>query len=267
MTLTEHTMLPLDIGDIHVCQDGPRDAPALLLIHGSAASTTSWTSLVPLLATTHHVIRIDLPGHGRSAKPIGHAYETADQARTAAAALEQLGVDQATLVGHSSGGYTATALAEQRPELVTALVLVNTGPGLDAFTAPSTDPIGPEQWPPSDEQIRQIASSGFREGFHVPQEFIDEVREMPYHAFVATFQASTQYLLQQTLPERLKAVGKPLQVIFGDQDRRWSPSSAQDYKAVPGVRIDMVPNAGHTPILEDPSRTAELLLSFAARLN
>lgn len=66
-------------GDIYVCQDGPRDAPALLLIHGSATSSRSWDALVPLLAPSHRVIRIDLPGHGRSAEPVGRGYESPEQ--------------------------------------------------------------------------------------------------------------------------------------------------------------------------------------------
>lgn len=260
---TEESLLHPDAGDIHVCQDGPRDAPALLLIHGSAASARSWAAMVPLLATSHRVIRIDLPGHGLSSEPAGHDYETPAQGRAAGTALDRLGVEHAVVVGHSSGGYAATALAEQRPDLVTALSLINTGPSLDAFISPeSSAPIDPSQWPPTDEQIRGFASTGFREGYEVPQDLVDEVRGMTYHAFTTSMQSSRAYLHQQALPGRLTALGKPLQVIFGDQDRRWRPSSAADYRAVPGAKVDWVPGAGHTPILEDPPRTAALLLAF-----
>jgi pimeloyl-ACP methyl ester carboxylesterase len=65
--------------------------------------------------------------------------------------------------------------------------------------------------------------------------------------------------------DRPKALGKPLQVIFGDRDRRWNPASAADYRVVPGARVDLLPGAGHAPILEDPPQTAALLLAFAAR--
>src|SRR5690348_115511 len=133
---TESSTVSLDGGDIHVCQDGPRDAPALLLIHGSASSSRSWNPMVPLLAGSHRVIRIDLLGHGRSAKPADSSYAVPDQARRAGAVLDRLGVEHAVVVGHSSGGVVATALAEERPGLVTALALVNTGPSLDAFVAP-----------------------------------------------------------------------------------------------------------------------------------
>jgi pimeloyl-ACP methyl ester carboxylesterase len=263
--VTEHSVLRLDGGDVHVCQDGPRDAPALLLVHGSATSSRSWDALVPLLAASHHVVRIDLPGHGRSSEPVGRGYDTAEQARTLGAALDRLRVQHVLAVGHSSGGYAATALAEQRPDLVTALVLINTGPGMKAFIEPRANPIDPAQWPPTDEQIRQFASSGFREGHRVPQELVDELRGMTYHAVTAAMQASTAYLNQRALPDRLSDLGKPLRVIFGDQDRRWRPSSAADYRVVPGAEVEWLPGAGHTPILEEPRRTAALLLDFAEK--
>lgn len=260
---TEELVLRLEHGAMHVCQDGPRDAPVLLLIHGSATSSRSWDALVPLLSTLHRVIRIDLPGHGRSAEPVGGDYAIPEQGRRIGTALDRLGVEHAIAVGHSSGGYAATALAEQRPDLVTALALINTGPSMKAFIAPGPTAIDPAQWPPTDEQIRQFAGTGFRAGYRVPQELVDELRGMPHRAVAAAMQASTAYLTRRALPDRLMALGKPLQVVFGDQDRRWRPSSAAEYRVVPGARVEMLPGAGHTPILEDPPRTAARVLSFA----
>ncbi|MFI1850883.1 alpha/beta fold hydrolase [Streptomyces sp. NPDC020480] len=261
----ESSTLSLDDGDIYVCQDGPRDAPALLLIHGSASSTRSWDAMVPLLTASHRVIRIDLLGHGRSGKPADRSYELPDQARRAGAVLDRLGVEHSVVVGHSSGGVVATALAEQRPDLVTALALVNTGPSLDAFIAPESAAIGPSQWPPSDEQLRRLASTGFsRAGYQFPEELLDEVRAMTSHTFTTTMRATRSYLEQRALPDRLAVLGKPLLVIFGEDDRRWRSSSAADYRAVPGAKVELLPGLGHSPLLEDPPRTATPLLAFTA---
>ncbi|MEU3690426.1 alpha/beta fold hydrolase [Streptomyces narbonensis] len=257
-------LLRLDHGGIYVCQDGPLGAPALLLIHGSATSSRSWDALVPLLTTSHRVIRIDLPGHGRSAEPVDGDYAPLEQGRRIGTVLDRLGVECAIVVGHSSGGCAAVALAEQRPDLVTALALINTGPSMDAFIAPGSTAMDPTRWPPTDEQIRQFASTGFRTGYEVPQELVDELRGMTYHAVATAMRASIAYLNQRALPDRLMPLGKPLQVIFGDQDRRWRPSSAVDYRVVPGARVELLPGAGHTPILEEPARTAALLLAFTA---
>src|SRR5690242_5859532 len=232
---TESSTLSLDDGDIHVCQDGPRDAPALLLIHGSASSARSWNPMVPLLTGSHRVIRIDLLGHGRSAKPDDRSYALPDQARRTGVAMDRLGVEGAVVVGHSSGGAVAIALAEQRPDLVTALALINTGPSLDAFIAPQSAAVGLSQWPPTDEQIRRFASTGFsRAGYQIPPELLDDVRGMTLHTLTTAMQSTRDYLEQQALPDRLAALGKPLLVIFGEDDRRWRSSSAARYRAVPG---------------------------------
>jgi pimeloyl-ACP methyl ester carboxylesterase len=263
----ESATLPLADGDIYVRQDGPSDAAALLLIHGSGASTRSWDWLVPLLSTSYHVVRIDLLGHGRSAKPDDGDYGIPAQARRAAAALDRLGLQHVVAVGHSSGGYTAAALAGQRPGQVAALALIDTGPALNAFIA-QEGAMEPAQWPLlTDEQIRMAASSGFsRAGYQIPQQFLDDVRAMTYHTFTATMRASRAYIQQQTLPEQLAPLARPLLVIFGEDDRRWRSSSAADYHAVPGAQVEMLAGVGHSPILEDPPRTAALLLGFADRL-
>lgn len=132
------TVLPLDGGHVRVQQDGPRGAPVLVLIHGLAGSTRWWDRLVPSL-TSYRVIRIDLLGHGQSAKPVGDGYAVTDQGRRVGAALDRLGVKHAMVVGHSTGGWVATALAEQRPELVTALALIDTGPA----STPSSRTVSP----------------------------------------------------------------------------------------------------------------------------
>ncbi|MFB6808292.1 alpha/beta fold hydrolase [Streptomyces sp. NPDC056387] len=263
MTATENLTVSLDDGDIHVCQDGPPDAPALLLVHGSASSARSWDPLVALLTGSHRVIRVDLLGHGRSAKPADRSYALPDQARRTGVVLDRLGVELAVVAGHSSGGAVAVALAEQRPDLVAALVLINTGPSLDAFIAPQADAAGLSLWPPTAERIRRFASTAVsRPGYRIPPELLEEVRCMTYHSLTQTMGATRDYLEQQALPARLAALGKPLMVLFGADDRRWRSASAADYRVVAGAVVELLPGLGHSPILEDPPRTAARLLAF-----
>ncbi|TMR02393.1 alpha/beta fold hydrolase [Actinomadura soli] len=270
---TGTSILPLDGGSVHVRRDGPRDAPALVLIHGLAGSTRWWDSLVPMLAKSAHVIRIDLLGHGRSAKPSGGGYAVPEQGRRVGEALDRLGVRHATVVCHSTGGSVATALAEQRRDLVTALALIDSGPRLDAFISDGF--VGRLLFVPAaghllwrlrtDKIIRRGLDTAFsRRGYEVPQQLVDDVRGVTYHALTATSEAVDDYLRQRALPERLTAVGKPLLVIFGEDDRRWRSSSAADYRAVPGARVEVLPGLGHSPMLEDPPRTAAPLLTFTA---
>jgi pimeloyl-ACP methyl ester carboxylesterase len=181
-----------------VTQDGPRDAPALVLIHGLAGSTRWWDPLVPMLATSHRVIRIDLLGHGRSAKPADGSYTMPEQGARVGAALDRLGVRHAIVVGHSTGGAVATALAEQRPELVTALALVGTGPRLDAYISQgaldgllSVPVVGHLLWRlRTDGLMRRSMETGFsRPGFQIPQQLVDDALRTTHPAFTATSRA------------------------------------------------------------------------------
>jgi pimeloyl-ACP methyl ester carboxylesterase len=262
--------LPVDGGRIHVLQDGPGNAPALVLVHGLGGSTHWWDRLVPQLARSYHVIRIDLLGHGQSAKPSGGGYAIPDQAHRVGQALDQLGVQHAILVGHSTGGYVAASLAEQRGDLVTAIALIDTGPRMDAFV--SSGPVGNLLFVPvvgeliwrlrTDGIIRRGLASAFAPGYRAPQQVVDDTRGMTYHALTATSKGSDDYLNERPMPDRLAGLGKPLLVIFGEKDQRWHASSAALYEAVPGSKVEVLPGVGHSPMIEDPSRTADLLLGF-----
>jgi pimeloyl-ACP methyl ester carboxylesterase len=268
---TGHPTLTVGGQQLHLTQDGPRDAQALVLIHGFTASTRSWDLLVPMLAQRYRVIRIDLLGHGRSAKPTDAGYAIPDQARRVGEVLDHLGVGRAVVVGHSTGGSVATALAEGRRDLVAALVLLNTGPRLDAFIPQGpadqllqVPVVGQLLWRLRTESlVRRAAATAVTRDVTIPQAVVDDVLGMTHHAFTAARQGAEDYLLQRPLPDRLAALGVPLLVIFGAEDRRWRASSAADYRAVPGARIEMLPGVGHSPPLEDPPRTAELLTAFA----
>ncbi|AQZ70542.1 alpha/beta hydrolase [[Actinomadura] parvosata subsp. kistnae] len=267
-------VLPLDGGSVHVRQDGPRDAPALVLIHGLAGSARWWDPLVPTLAEHHRVIRIDLLGHGRSAKPAAGGYGIEEQGRRVGQALDRLGVRHAVVAGHSTGGSVATALAEQRRDLVSALALIDSGLSLDAFISDGfvgrllfVPVVGQSLWRlRTDGIILQGLETAFsRPGFEIPPQLVDDVRGMTYSALTATSQAADDYLERRPLPDRLTALGKPLLVIFGAADRRWRAApSAAAYRAVPGARVEVLPGIGHSPMLEDPQRTATSLLTFTA---
>jgi esterase len=107
---------------LHVEDDGPRDAPPVLLLHGITSSTATWNWLVPLLADRYRVLRLDFRGHGRSARAPGQ-YRSTGYVSDAAAVCEQVAGAPCFVVGHSLGGGTAAALAQRHPALVRATVL------------------------------------------------------------------------------------------------------------------------------------------------
>jgi pimeloyl-ACP methyl ester carboxylesterase len=255
---------------MHVVHDGSRQAPPLLLIHGSGASGASWGSVVGALAGHHHVIRVDLPGCGQS--PPAPSYDVPEQARRVAALLDDLGLRQVPLAGHSSGGYVATALAEQRPDLVGSLALISTGPSLDALLpqpfilrALLAPPLGPLLWPMrSDAMIRKGISATTARPVDIPDDAVADLKNITYRTFRKVLRRNAAYVAERSVPERLARLDVPVLVIFGAADPRYEPSSAHQYDAVPNARVEMLPGVGHVPILEAPETTSELLLGFTA---
>ncbi|GHJ35552.1 alpha/beta fold hydrolase [Streptomyces sp. TS71-3] len=255
---------------MHVVHDGPRQAPPLLLIHGSGASGSTWGPVVPALAARHHVIRVDLPGCGQS--PPARSYDVPAQADRTAALLDHLGLRHVAVAGHSSGGYVATALAERRPGLVASLALVSSGPSPGALLPQPlihrvllAPPFGPLVWPArSDAMVRGGIRATAARPVDIPDDMVADMRDITYRSLRTVLSRNSAYLAERSLPERLAALGVPLLVVFGAADPRWDPQSAHRYEAVPGARVEFLPGVGHLPMLEAPERTAELLLGFTA---
>ena len=100
--------------------------PVVLFIHGILGSQRQWAHLVEMMDEDHRVLLPDLFGHGDSAKPLGD-YSLSAHAAAMRDLLDQLGIDQVTLVGHSLGGGIAMQFFYLFPERVERLVLVASG--------------------------------------------------------------------------------------------------------------------------------------------
>lgn len=103
----------------------------IVLLHGFLESQKMWEPFLPVLSKEHKVITLDLPGHGKSeSKGYVHSMELMAEVVEAVLTLEK--IDQATIIGHSMGGYVALAFAERHPEMCSEIVLLNSSPKADS---------------------------------------------------------------------------------------------------------------------------------------
>jgi magnesium chelatase accessory protein len=94
----------------HVQSMGPEDAPVVLMLHGTGASTHSWRSLMPMLAESLRVVAVDLPGHGFTSQAPMLQLSMQGMAMAVGKLLETLNVSPVLIVGHSAGAAIAARL-------------------------------------------------------------------------------------------------------------------------------------------------------------
>jgi pimeloyl-ACP methyl ester carboxylesterase len=246
-----------------------------VLLHCYTCSINWWQKLIPLLERGgRRVIAIDLLGHGGSEKP-SSGYGMEDQAQLVAQALAQLGVTQATVVGHSLGGTVATALAQSSPDLVGRLVLIDQAPdssfgSLDFVAKLGYVPvIGEASWRIKPHfLVKDGLGQAFAPGYDIPDQFVDDVYRMTYTSYEASSDNEVSYTDDEPLNRRIEQSGKPLLVIFGSEDQIYdNPREALSaYAGIPGAETALIQGAGHSPNVEKPAKTASLIRGFSRPL-
>ena len=252
---------------------------ALVLIHGITGSSRTWEEVIPPLAQHHTVIAPDLLGHGESAKPRGD-YSLGAYASGVRDLLIALGIDKATIVGHSLGGGVAMQFAYQFPERVDRLVLVSSG-GLGgevhlllrAATLPAAEYVLPLLCA---EPLRNAGASIARLLGRVGLRPSRDLEEMALgfaslgdmearQAFVHTVRGIMDISGQRvSARDRLYLAEKvPTLLLWGEHDRMIPASHGREaHEAMPGSRLIVYEDAGHFPHRNHPWRFASDLLNF-----
>lgn len=259
-------------GALQVVEGGPPDGEPIVLIHCFSCAIDWWDGMRPRLEREHRVIAVDLLGHGGSAKP-PTGYTPPEQAASVAAVLRELDVRQATVAGHSLGGAVTVALAERHPGLVGRVAIVDMPPDhsygdLGFIAGLAFQPlIGEALWTiKPDFAVRDGLSVAFAPGFEVPDAFVEDVKRLTYTAYDSSPSGTDDFLSAESLDRRLAAIGKPLLVTMGAEEQIVNdPERALDQYAgsVPAARTELIDGAGHSPNVERPALTANLLLEFA----
>ena len=105
-----------------------RTRHAVVLLHGYAETSEAWSDTAQDLAREFRVIAINQRGHGQTDRATDRDYTRASQMEDLEAIIESLGLRSVTLIGHSMGGANAICYAAEHPEMVTALVVIETAP-------------------------------------------------------------------------------------------------------------------------------------------
>ncbi|GAC1338318.1 MAG: alpha/beta fold hydrolase [Candidatus Dormibacteria bacterium] len=260
---------------------GERGGPVAVLLHGIGSSSSTWEHVLPVLGRSTHVIAPDLMGHGRSAKPRGD-YSLGAFASALRDLLLALGLDRATVVGHSLGGGIAMQFAYQYPERCQRLVLVSSGGlgrdvslALRAATLPGTalvlSMLGSERSRGvgrlANRVLRRVAGTSTAELAEVAKVLAGFRDAEARTAFISTARS-----VMDLTGQRINASDRfyltadvPVLVIVGARDVMIpAPHSIQAHGVMPGSRLEVFEHAGHFPHCDEPRRFARLVATFIA---
>ncbi len=260
---------------------GDPSARPIVALHGLGATNASMLPAVWDLAADHHVIAPDLPGHGASAAPNGR-YDARFFARWLTGFLDELGLDDAILMGNSLGGRISLEIALAHPARVQALVLLAPAVAFRRLRqfVPVVRLVRPELAGLPLPMTRGVAARGLRAMFAEPSrlsqqayaaaagEFVRVYRDRRHR--VAFYAALRQIYLDDAFGTdgfwtRLTSLEVPALFIWGGRDRlvparfeRWVT------EAVPAATSVVFPDCGHVPQFERPEETTALTRTFLA---
>ncbi len=251
--------------------EGPAE---LVLLHGGAQNAHTWDTVA--MALGRPLVAIDLPGHGHSDAPAHGSLGVRANAADVASAMAQLAPDAKAVVGMSLGGLTTIALADQHPELVRRVVLVDVtpkveGPGAAAIVAFVN---GPESFADFDELLARTIEfnptrsvSSLRRGIlHNALQREDGSWVWRYRRFTddADVGEVERAIPSEDLWEALGGIEVPVMLVRGmrvgsvvDDD-----AEAELHRRLPEARIEHVAEAGHSVQGDDPITLAGLIADF-----
>ena len=248
--------------------------PELVLLHGGAQNAHTWDTVA--MALDRPLVAIDLPGHGHSDAPAHGSLGVRPNATDVAAAVEALAPDARAVVGMSLGGLTTIALADQRPDLVERVVLVDVtpkveGPGAAAIVAFVN---GPESFADFDELLARTVEfnptrsvSSLRRGIlHNALQRDDGSWVWRYRRFTDGDDVGS---VERAIPteDLWEAVGRlevPVMLVRGMRVGSVvdDEAEAELLRRLPTARVEHVAEAGHSVQGDDPLSLAALLADF-----
>jgi pimeloyl-ACP methyl ester carboxylesterase len=248
---------------------GPRDAPAVLMLHGFGASLETWEPWAQALSAHYRVIRFDLPGFGLTGPDPTGDYSDARTVKILADLMDQLGVARASLIGNSLGGRIVWSFAARRPERVTRLVLVSP----DGFASPGFAYDKAPKTPLIMRALPYIAPRGLLKAnlaaAYARPEALSETTLTRYRDLMlapgvrpAILARMGQTILHDPAPT-LARIQAPTLLLWGEKDGMIPISNAADYQRdLPNATLVRLPNLGHVPFEEDPVKSLAPVAHF-----
>jgi len=234
---------------------------AIVFLHGWPDSWFSFSRVLALLPARYHALAPDQRGFGDSDRPAG-GYGIASLADDVRAFLDAVGIERATLVGHSFGSFVARRLALVYPERVARLVLIGSGlAALNPVTREVQTALRELPDPVPAAFAREFQASTVQ--FPVPEAFFERIIFESMKLPGPLWREVLDNLLAYEDATQLASVAAPTLLLWGAQDALF-PREDQErlVAAIPGATLKIYRDTGHCPNWERPEAVAADLCAF-----
>lgn len=248
-------------------RDEGRGRPVVLL-HGLGNSLNVWEGVARSLRTTYRVVRVDLRGSGDSSVPPG-PYDPEEWVMDLLGLLDDLGIEDAHLVGHSLGSLIATRFAGGYPDRVRSLGLVGTGPGTPEDETAAQREIADriERDGMAERVTNEVEDSFSAHTRETRPELLGLYRELLKSNDPAGYAAAMRGMLAFDLRDDLAAVDAPALLVVGEHDAVTPPlASFLVADGLADASVVVLPDVGHMVPLAAPKRLAGELHDFLANI-
>ena len=243
--------------DLYFERHGEQGEP-LVLVHGYTGDITDWRYQVPEFARDHRLLIFDHRGHGRSEAPSDRtAYTVEQMADDAEALVAEVGFDRYHLLGHSMGGAVVQEIALRRPERLLSLTLEDTsyqfGLGRNEAVrkwSASRHRLAEEQGMRAVAEMAPVAAPPPHQTEERRQQERERLSAMSVDAFIGAWTHALEGW--PGVRERLGEIAVPTLVICGELDAGLTHAAEVLGSTIPGARLEMIPEAGHSPQYERP---------------
>jgi pimeloyl-ACP methyl ester carboxylesterase len=257
---------------LHVRDTGPRDAPAVIMIHGFGASLHTWETWARGLSGEFRVVRFDLPGSGLSGVDSFGDYKDRRSLQVLVALMDDLGIGRASLIGNSIGGRIAWKFAVRQLDRIDRLVLVSP----DGFASSGFSYGVKPEIPMLVRMMRYVLPKpllrmNLAPAYGDPARLTDDHVDRYYDLMLAPgIRDALIARMEQTVLEDpeplLPRIKAPTLLVWGEKDAMIPFSNSADYmRLVPDITLAALPGLGHVPQEEDPARSLEPVVAFLKR--
>jgi cis-3-alkyl-4-acyloxetan-2-one decarboxylase len=260
---------------------GPASGEPIVLLHGYPSNHRIWRHQIRALSAEHRVLAPDWLGWGESDRPLDLSFDYETEVARLGRALDALGVERCNLVGHDYGGFLALGFAEQTPDRILRLAILNSRaqgtfvprwyaafgltsligrtPGLRSLAARLPLAVVHRR------SLEPLVRSGAVDR-ELVESYVGWMEEPGARRWLLHFFGEYRVAARPELRRRLGEIGCPTAVIWGARDQYLRPKIAHELaREIPDAELTMVADAGHFVTEERPEPVTAALEALLER--